>query len=153
MGEATQQLVAPVVEDDRLAHHGAEARHAHRQPLGDLPAVQRQVSAPSPASHQSSIPRNSKTVDSMRELLEQANGLGNIRRDRGPLWRTSGYSKPHRRYFGNGRRQAKRGSSRMTGSSTRRNDHLLRWLVVPFPWPDRRLVALVHKFIIKLAEL
>jgi hypothetical protein len=70
------------VEDDRLAHHGAEARHAHRQPLGDLPAVQRQVSAPSPASHQSSISFG-KAVDSMRKLLEQANALGNIRLDRG----------------------------------------------------------------------
>jgi hypothetical protein len=70
------------VEDDRLAHNGAEARHAHRQPLGDLPAVQRQVSASSPASHQLSISL-SKGADSMRKLLKQPNALGNIRLDRG----------------------------------------------------------------------
>jgi uncharacterized protein (TIGR00645 family) len=142
------------VEDDRLAHHRAEAGHAHRQPLGDLPAVQRQVSASSPASHQFSISFG-KAVESMRELLEQANGLGNIRRDRGPLWRTSGYSKPHRRYFGNGRRQAKRGSSRMNRIERAVETIIYnsRWLVVPFLLGlIAGLVALVYKFIIKLAE-
>jgi uncharacterized protein UPF0114 len=142
------------VEDDRLAHHRAEAGHAHRQPLGDLPAVQRQVSASSPASHQFSISFG-KAVDSMRKLLEQANGLGNIRRDRGPLWWTSGYSKPHRRYFGNGRRQAKRGSSRMNRIERAVETIIYnsRWLVVPFLLGlIAGLVALVYKFIIKLAE-
>jgi uncharacterized protein (TIGR00645 family) len=142
------------VEDDRLAHHRAEAGHAHRQPLGDLPAVQRQVSASSPASHQFSISFG-KAVDSMRKLLEQANGLGNIRRDRGPWWWTSGYSKPHRRYFGNGRRQAKRGSSRMNRIERTVETIIYnsRWLVVPFLLGlIAGLVALVYKFIIKLAE-
>ena len=45
MGEATQQLVAAISVDDRLADDGAEAAHAAREPQGHPPAVQRQIGA------------------------------------------------------------------------------------------------------------
>jgi hypothetical protein len=45
MGEATQQLVAAISVDDRLADYGAEAAHAAREPQGHPPAVQRQIGA------------------------------------------------------------------------------------------------------------
>jgi hypothetical protein len=33
VGEATQQLVAAIMMDDRFAHHRAESGHSIRQPL------------------------------------------------------------------------------------------------------------------------
>ena len=45
-----------VAMDDCLAHHDAEARHPSGQPVGNLPAVQRQIGASSPTSHQWDIP-------------------------------------------------------------------------------------------------
>jgi len=40
MRQAPQQLVAPVVVDDRLADHRAEPRHPVGQPFRDVTAVQ-----------------------------------------------------------------------------------------------------------------
>ena len=45
MGEATQQLVAAISVDDRLADDGAEPGHAVREPQGHPPAMQRQIGA------------------------------------------------------------------------------------------------------------
>src|SRR5690242_16338194 len=45
MRQATQQLVAPVVMDDRLADHRAEPAHALAQPRRHAAAMQREVSA------------------------------------------------------------------------------------------------------------
>ena len=45
MGEATQQLVAAISVDDRLADDGAEPAHAVREPQRHPPAVQRQIGA------------------------------------------------------------------------------------------------------------
>ena len=45
MSESTQQLVATVSVDDRLADDRAEPAHAARKPQGHPPAVQRQIGA------------------------------------------------------------------------------------------------------------
>src|SRR5438552_12248377 len=52
VGEASQQLVAPVVMDDGLADHRAEAGHPVRQPFWHMPTVQRQISGSGSTSHQ-----------------------------------------------------------------------------------------------------
>ena len=46
-----QQLVAAVVEDDRLGHDGAEPRHAVGEPLRHPAAVQRQIGVARPPRH------------------------------------------------------------------------------------------------------
>ena len=56
MGEAAQEFVAAVFEDDRLGDHGAEPRHALAEPLGHAAVMQRQVGATSAARHQWSAP-------------------------------------------------------------------------------------------------
>jgi len=50
--QAAQQLVAPVVVDDRLADHSTRPRHAVGQPFRDVTAMQRQIGAAGFASHQ-----------------------------------------------------------------------------------------------------
>ena len=45
MGEAAQELVAAVVEHDRLGDHAAERRHALGQPRGHAAAMERQIGA------------------------------------------------------------------------------------------------------------
>jgi len=50
VGDAPQQLVAPVVMNDRLANHRAEAAHSLRGPLRHLSAMERQIGASSPSS-------------------------------------------------------------------------------------------------------
>ena len=45
MSEATQELVAAVMVDDRLRDDGAEPGHAVREPQRHPPAVQRQIRA------------------------------------------------------------------------------------------------------------
>jgi hypothetical protein len=52
MGEAAQQFVATVVMNDRFADNRAKAGHPVGEPPGNLPAMQRQVGAPCPLSHQ-----------------------------------------------------------------------------------------------------
>jgi hypothetical protein len=52
MRQAAQQLVAPVMVDDRLADHRAEPRHPIGQPLWDVAAMQRQIGASGFVSHQ-----------------------------------------------------------------------------------------------------
>src|SRR3984957_3287495 len=51
MGEATQQLVAAVSVDDRLADDGSEPGHAVREPQRRPPAVQRQIGASCSSGH------------------------------------------------------------------------------------------------------
>ena len=51
MSEATQQLVAAISVDDRLADDGAEPRHAVGQPQRHPPAMQRQVGASCSSGH------------------------------------------------------------------------------------------------------
>jgi len=51
MREPTQQLVACVLEHDRLAHQCAEPRHALGQPARHAPAMQRQAGAARAAAH------------------------------------------------------------------------------------------------------
>jgi len=51
--QAAQQLLAPIVMDDRFADHSAEASHSVGEPSWDLTAMQRQVGAASPLSHRS----------------------------------------------------------------------------------------------------
>src|SRR5205814_6105297 len=51
MSETPQQLVAPVVMDNGLADHCAEAGHPVRQPFRHTPAVQRKIGGAGPASH------------------------------------------------------------------------------------------------------
>jgi len=55
IGEPTQQFVASIVMYDRLAHDGAETRHAVGEPFRHLPAMQREVGASRPSSHESTI--------------------------------------------------------------------------------------------------
>ena len=55
MRQPPQQLVAAVVDDDRLGDHGAEPRHAVGQPLRHPAAVQRQIGVPRPPRHRSSL--------------------------------------------------------------------------------------------------
>jgi hypothetical protein len=50
--QAAQQLLAPVVVDDRLADHSTRPRHAVGQPFRDVTAMQRQIGAAGFASHQ-----------------------------------------------------------------------------------------------------
>ena len=45
MGEAADQLVAPVLEEDRLDDHPPHALHPLAEPRGDAPAVEREVGA------------------------------------------------------------------------------------------------------------
>src|SRR3954454_16851958 len=52
VGEASQQLVAPVVMDDGFADHRAEAGHPIRQPFPHMPTVQRQIGGFGSTSHQ-----------------------------------------------------------------------------------------------------
>jgi hypothetical protein len=51
MSEATQQLVAAIGVDDRLADDGSESGHAVREPQRHPPAVQRQVGASCSTGH------------------------------------------------------------------------------------------------------
>ena len=51
MGEPAQQLVAPVMVDDRLGDHRAEPRHALGEPRRHAAAMQRQVGAARPLRH------------------------------------------------------------------------------------------------------
>jgi hypothetical protein len=51
--KAAQQLVAPIVMDDRFADHRAEAGHSVGEPSRNLPAMQRHVGAASSVSHRS----------------------------------------------------------------------------------------------------
>src|SRR5437667_12494594 len=53
-GKTPQQLVAPVMMDDSLADHRAQAGHSIREPFWDTSAVQRKIGSPSSSSHQSS---------------------------------------------------------------------------------------------------
>src|SRR3954451_18912660 len=69
MSETPQQLVASVMMDDRLAHDRTEAGHAIRQPFRHLPAVQRQIGAARPLSHQQ--PSLTTAVRTARDLLAQ----------------------------------------------------------------------------------
>ena len=55
MREATQQLFAPIMMNDRLAHHGAQARHPVREPSGNGAAMQREIRASTSAGHASSL--------------------------------------------------------------------------------------------------
>jgi len=52
MGETPQQLVAPVVMDNRFADHCAKTDHPIREPSRDVSAVQRKVGRPGSSSHQ-----------------------------------------------------------------------------------------------------
>ena len=52
MRQPAQQLVAAILEDDRLGDHRAEPRHALAQPLRHAAAVKRQVGAAGTAHHQ-----------------------------------------------------------------------------------------------------
>src|SRR5437773_3166246 len=54
VGETPQQLIAPVVMDNCLADHRAQAGHPVCEPLRDMSAVQRKIGSPSSSSHQSS---------------------------------------------------------------------------------------------------
>jgi hypothetical protein len=49
--EAAQQLLAPMVMDDRFADHSAEASHSVGEPSWDLTAMQRQVRTARSLSH------------------------------------------------------------------------------------------------------
>jgi hypothetical protein len=51
IGQAAQELVAPIMMDDRLADHRAEPRHPIGQPFWDVAAVQWEISASGFASH------------------------------------------------------------------------------------------------------
>src|SRR6516164_4129941 len=50
--QAAQQLVAPVMVDDRFADHGNEPGHALGQPSRDVAAMQWQIGTAGLASHQ-----------------------------------------------------------------------------------------------------
>src|ERR1700675_2328187 len=52
IGEPTQQFVASIMMHDRLAHDRAETCHAVGEPFRNLPAMQREVRAPHPSSHE-----------------------------------------------------------------------------------------------------
>jgi hypothetical protein len=65
MRQAAQQLVAPVVVDDRIADHRAEPRHRIGQPFRDMAAMQWQIGASGFASHQ--LPDRSVVRGSGRE--------------------------------------------------------------------------------------
>src|SRR5262245_13367476 len=54
MGQTAQELVAAIVMDDRLGDHGAEARHALRQPGRHLAVVKRQIGAARASCHANS---------------------------------------------------------------------------------------------------
>jgi len=67
MGEPAQQLVAPVMMDDRFAHHRAQPGHALGQPRRHPPIVQRQIGATGSLSHSfSRIPGHARQVASNR---------------------------------------------------------------------------------------
>jgi hypothetical protein len=51
VGEAAQQLLAPVMVDDGLAHDRAEPGHPVGELLGDAATMQRQIGASRPSSH------------------------------------------------------------------------------------------------------
>ena len=57
MGEPAQQLVAPVVVDDRLDDHRAEPRHALAEPGRHPAAVKRQIGAAGASRHGASLER------------------------------------------------------------------------------------------------
>src|SRR5438067_7931359 len=54
VSKTPQQLIAPVVMDNCLADHRAQAGHPVREPFRDMSAVQRKIGSPSSSSHQSS---------------------------------------------------------------------------------------------------
>src|SRR6202040_2736080 len=56
IGQPPQQLVASVVADNGLRHHGAKARHPIGEPTWNVPPVQRQIGVASPSCHPFSIP-------------------------------------------------------------------------------------------------
>ena len=51
LSDALQELVAAVMEDNGLADHDTEPRHAVGQPFRHMAAVQRQIGASGSASH------------------------------------------------------------------------------------------------------
>jgi hypothetical protein len=68
--EPAQQLVAPVMVHDRLAHHGAEPRHARAEPGRHAAAMQREVGASGSAGQcglPSCRPRGARGVRTNRE--------------------------------------------------------------------------------------
>ena len=52
VGKPAQQLVAAIFMDDRLADHGAQARHALAKPFRHAAAVKRQIGAAGALGHQ-----------------------------------------------------------------------------------------------------
>src|SRR3954453_783315 len=54
VGQPAQQLVAPVMQDNGLAHNRGEAGHPVREPLRHSPAMQGKVGASGSSGHGSS---------------------------------------------------------------------------------------------------
>ena len=74
--QAAQQLVTPVVMDDGLAHHRAEAGHAIGEPSRHLPAMQRQIGASSPAGHKGRCQGNGSQRNKTHGLVPFPCGSG-----------------------------------------------------------------------------
>ena len=79
VGQAAQQLIAPVVMNDGLADHRAETGHALREPFRHGSAVQRQIGASSPSSlHHSSqlilVPSRFASLASLDAVLDIQRG-------------------------------------------------------------------------------
>jgi hypothetical protein len=61
MGQTAQELVAAVVMDDRFGDHRAEPRHALAEPGRHPAAMQGQIGASRPSSHDDSLQNELRT--------------------------------------------------------------------------------------------